>query len=77
MLFLGFCQSLSKRFMICSKITKNIVKKYKTTQKYCNSTIYKLKTFIICLAKSRLSTVRTMITNKQLFAQISRELLFC
>lgn len=51
------CQSLPKRFMICSKITKNIVKKYKTAQKYCNSTIYKLKTFIISLAKILLSTV--------------------
>ena len=55
MLFLGFCQSLSKRYMICGKITKNIANKYKTAQKYCNSTIYKLKTFIICLAKIWLS----------------------
>ena len=57
--------------MICSKITKNIVNKYKTAQKYCNSTIYKLKTFIISLAKILLSTVTTLITNKQQFAQIS------
>ena len=68
MLFLGFCQSLSKRYMICGKITKNIADKYKIAQKYCNSTIYKLKTFIISLAKILLSTFTTLITNKQLFA---------
>ena len=64
--------------MICSKFTKNIAKKYKTAQKYCNSTIYKLKTFIISLVKILLSTVTTFITNKQPFAQISsrRDLLF-
>lgn len=78
MLLLGFCQSLSKRYTICSKFTINIVKKYKTAQKCCNSAIYKLKTFIISLAKNLLSTVTAFITNKQQFAQISsrRDLLF-
>jgi hypothetical protein len=57
--------------MIFSKITKNIANKSKTAQKYCNSTIYKLITFIICLAKVWLLTVMMLIISKQQFAQIS------